>query len=535
MRFQRPKVGGPTIKTAHLPAPLGGVNAVAPMASMPSSDVLWAYNAIPSEKGLRSRLGYREHCTGLTGGAPVAVRTVLSFQGSTASADRLFATTPSGIWDVTTTSGAPTQVLAFASTTGLAGWGVGLVYVTAAGHFFIYTDEVNGLHVYSESTGTWAKVAMGAGGSEISGVDPGNLVHVAVFKKRLFFTERGSSRGWYLDAGSIYGAATSFDFGPQFKQGGSLVGCFNWTYDGGSGLDDSLVVVSSGGDVAIYQGTDPDDANAFGLKGVWTVPPPPAGRRIATDVGGDLLLLTRSGIRPASVLVSGAPPEDKGADATFKVSPRFAALAQERGNLYGWAIYQHPTDNALVVTIPTANAASEQLVYHLPTRSWWAYEDLPIVGAGVFGGTFYFGTLDGRVCANTGWVDNVSRTDSSVWTRIECGFLSAYQSLGVGVRKLEMFRPSFAGEAGDVVSSVTARYNFDTSRPTHPTSNGGGGVNAWGSGLWGSAVWTDEATTAKVQGAAGMGREVALAVQWNAIGQTTLLGVDVYLTSGGPL
>ena len=36
--------------------------------------------------------------------------------------------------------------------------------------------------------------------------------------------------------------------------------------------------------------------------------------------------------------------------------------------------------NALLVTVPQLNDASEQLAFHLPTRSWWRYRDLPIVG-----------------------------------------------------------------------------------------------------------------------------------------------------------
>ena len=297
--------GPPTVRSVTLPAPVGGLNTVSPASAMPASDVLWAYNVIPSEMGLSSRPGYAEHCTGLTGGAVPAVREVLPFQGSTAAGNRLFATTPTGIWDVTTASAAPTQVLAFATPGGDAGWGVSQSQVTAAGHFLVYADEVNGLHVYTESTGLWAKVAEGAGVGEVSGVDPGDLVHVVVWKKRLWLTERNSTRVWYLDAGAVFGAATAFDFGQQFREGGTLVGCWSWTYDGGSGLDDSLVARSSGGDVAIYQGTDPTSAGTFGLKGTWALAPPPAGRRICSDAGGDLLLLTRSGIRSVTVEYEG--------------------------------------------------------------------------------------------------------------------------------------------------------------------------------------------------------------------------------------
>lgn len=535
MMRRRPRVGPSTIRAVHVPAPIGGLNTVAPAAAMPAANVLWAYNVVPAAKGLRSRHGYREHCTGLTGGGPVAVPEVMAFQGATSS--RLFATTATGIWDVTVSSAAPSQVLAFADSDGLAGWGVHLNYVTAAGHYLLYADEVNGLHIYTEATDTWARVPFGAGVGEISGVDPANVVHVASHKNRLWLTERDSARVWYLDAGAIFGAATSFAMGRQFRQGGTLVGCWSWTYDGGAGLDDSLVAVSTGGDVVVYQGTDPASATTWGLQGTWSVPPPPAGRRICSDVGGDLLLLTRSGIRALSSLVSGVAPQDKRGDAAGNIANRFAELAAERGNLRGWAIHPHPTDNALLVTVPAPDGPTEQLAYYLPTASWWPYRGLPMMGVGTLNGILYFGTRDGRVCANTGWVDNVGRTDSSTWSAIACGFLSAYQQVGgAGVRKLEMFRPTFLGEVANVASLVTARYNYDTSEPAHPGGNGGGGPSAWDSAIWGAALWgSDETLTSKVQGAAGVGREVALAVQWNAMGETTLLGVDVYVTAGGLL
>ncbi|HAM41754.1 MAG TPA: hypothetical protein DCP69_10590, partial [Candidatus Omnitrophica bacterium] len=197
-----------------------------------------------------------------------------------------------------TTAGAQTDpvTLAFGTTTGNAGFGTVTAYTTVGGKFLMYADEVNGLYCYTEGTATWAKVASGTGAGQISGIDPANIAFVTSWKNRIWFVERNSTRAWYLPIGQIAGVAASIDFGNRFKYGGQLVGVWSWTVDGGSGVDDYLVGISTAGDVLVYAGSDP--TVDFTVRGSWFIGKVPSGRRIATDVGGDLLLLTAQGILP---------------------------------------------------------------------------------------------------------------------------------------------------------------------------------------------------------------------------------------------
>jgi hypothetical protein len=211
---------GSILQDGHLPAPIGGINAVDPVSRISQSECVYLINMIADEFGLRPRLGSREHCTGLD--APA--KTLFHFSGSEETGNRLFACTLSGIWDVTTSSDSPSRVLAFGTQNGNSGIGISRSSVTTAGHYALYTDEANGYHVYSEDTDTWAKVALGSGATEILGVDPADLVFVTIWKNRVWFVEKESASAWYLDAGSIYGTATKFDFGNKFKAGGRLVG-----------------------------------------------------------------------------------------------------------------------------------------------------------------------------------------------------------------------------------------------------------------------------------------------------------------------
>lgn len=593
------------MRPVHLPAPLGGINAVDPASGMPPTDCVFAWNVIPDSLGLRARLGYQEWATGLTGALSGAVRTMLPFRGSATNSlgDKLFAVTDSGIWDVSSSGSSPTQAVTFSTQTGDAGFGSSVVVSTVAGRFLLYCDEENGLYVYEEG-GSWTRANEGttqpweastpyivgdrvvssgnvyecdtAGTSDSSSgptgtgnnitdgtarwdyvsaapsqaigpsladqqdglsIAPADFAFVTVWKSRVWLVEKGSTRAWYLDVGAIYGTARSFDFGVRMRTGGELRGLYSWSYDGGSGMDTLLVGLSGAGDVVIYQGTDPTSASTFGLKGTWYVGGVPRGRRIATEYGGEVLVLGALGVVPLSKLVVGGDTSNERIYATRKIAPLFAALYASRGHLPGWALVVHPTDNALMVLVPTtAGAATEQLVMSFATQGWFRYRDLPILSAEVWDGRLHFGSTDGRVCRNVGYVDNVQLSDSTSWSAVDWSLLTAYQTLGSPTQKqVGLLRPVLLGGAENAAVEVDARYRYDTSELSAPSSNGGGGSNAWGSGTWGSAVWTSQAETMPSRGATGSGREVAIALRGKAIARTTLVGVDVYAQAGGPL
>jgi hypothetical protein len=201
MRMLRRQPQRAAVRSVTLPAPLGGMTTLAPGSAMPPLKSVLGQNVIPGQYGLQTRLGAREWVTGLDG----AARSSLPFHGSDASKNRLFYTTATGIWDCSSSTDTPTQVLTFDASTGNAGYGVCHAAVNAAGaHFLLYCDEVNGYHVYTESTDTWAKIAQGAGATEIDGVDPARFAFVTGWGNRIWFVERDTAAAWYLDVNAIY-------------------------------------------------------------------------------------------------------------------------------------------------------------------------------------------------------------------------------------------------------------------------------------------------------------------------------------------
>jgi hypothetical protein len=468
--------------------------------------------------------------TNITGAADNQVRSMLGFMGATASQHKLFAVTSSGIWDASDSDDAPTIDTAFGDTSGNAGYGIAHTVVSAGGHYLLYADEVNGLFRYDGAGGTWGAV------TDITGVSETNLVHVTVHKNRVWMVERDTTKAWYLAAGAISGAATSFDFATKFKAGGHLVGLWSWTRDGGAGMDDLLVGISSGGDVVVYQGTDPAAPSTWSLVGVWNLGAVPAGRRIATEFGGEMLVASLRGALSMSKLVGG------GADyssqyATAKIGNMFASLASTRSSLLGWSLVQHPGDNALLVTVPTVSGQdTEQLAMSWATGGWSRYRDLPIFSATPWQNDLYFGTSDGRVCRAVDYNDAVLLSDGSS-TPVGWSFLSAYSNLGTAAYKqLRNALPVLLAQQTNPVMEATAKYDWDLIEPAPPSGSGSGSGAVWDLALWDEAVWGGDFTAAMpLLGLTGGGRHVALALRGKSVGQTILEGVDVFYEMGALL
>lgn len=573
----------PSIQRATMPAPTGGLNTVDAGSAMPLSDCTQLYNLIPGEFGLRSRLGYREWLSGLGRSDNLHIRSLFYYHGSSksGSADRLFAVTDSGIYDVTVSrkawaantsynvgdivinddgklylcdtegqsaaSGGPTgtgsnivdsdarwdyfgtlKKLAFASTLNNAGYGVFHAFTTTGGHFLAYADEENGYHLYTESTDSWTA-------QTLTGVTATNLAFVGSFKHRLFFAEKNTAKAWYLDLAAVTGAATvlNLEFAAKPMHGGDLVGVWNWTGDGGNGIDDRLVFVFRGGDIAVYEGTSPAAASTFALKGVWFAGAIPEGRHVVSDFGGDLLILTKNGLRPLSVLVNGGP-EGSGQYLTKKISDLFNSIMLGRSTLPGWALHIHPEDNCLMVTHPTALLQNtEQLAMSLANGAWSRFDGLPIYSAAAGGGKLWFGSASGKIYINDGYMDAIALATPTTGTAIDWRVRTAYADFGRPTyKRVQSIRPLIQN-GGSTTFTTAARYEYNASSLSSPDSDTVTS-SEWGGGTWGTTTWGDDLTVNHtVRGATGVGVNVAIAIRGTANTRTVLTKIDVAYDEGG--
>jgi hypothetical protein len=488
---------------------------------MEPTDALYSYNIDASAYGMRVRPGYVEHANSIAGDA---VKTLIPYLGTAedGSKDKLFACTSVGIYDVTSSVTNPTAVHTWANSGSNAGWCSYVVFTNDAGaRVLLVADLHNGLVAYTESAATWGVPTISGGPSAA------DLVHVMLYKHRVWYTEKDSNSAWYTATGTFSGALTEFNFGNKFISGGYLKGVWNWSLDSGDGPDDFLVAVSSSGDVLVYRGTDPASASEFSTLGTWFIGKVPNGRRCAISVGGDLYLLSSYGIISAKDLLSGKNPFTFEGSVSYKISPLLNNSIRSTINQHGWAIWVVPDLAKLVVTTPKiGNQPYIQFVYDVNTQAWSIWRGMPMISVGTFRNNVYTGAGP-QVHWITGNLDNVTLAAPNPQP-VFWSFLTGYGDMGSPqMSKLVAFiRPRFVAE-GEPSYRVLAFYDYDLSELTQ-SSSFVESPNVWDIGLWDTAIWGGgQGQFQLLNGGAGIGRNVAIAMSGSSTLKTTLADIGV--------
>jgi hypothetical protein len=521
-------------QAVFVPSPQGGINAISGAGMVPEQDALFLTNMIPQEYGVHVRKGYREWCQPVPLGD--GIRTLIPFSSgdSDAPADKLFAANSDGIYDVTTEGAAPVKKLDWPIKTERTGWMSWHAYTTIAGQFILACDNENGYYVYTASTDTWA---VGA----ITGPTPAEslLDFVTVWKNRVWFVQQSTGSAWYLPVGQITGSATEFIFGNKFKYGGYLKSLWNWTVDGGEGVDDYLAVISSGGDMLIYKGEDPATAGSFRQVGSWYIGKTTQGRRQGDDFGGDLLVLSTYGLLQVSKMIAGAPAQDSTVQLTYKINPRINNMLERGNTKYGWQIKLAPKDQLIFLITPKEAAYPfTQFVFSTATRAWAQFSGVPMMCAENYQDKFMFGSNDNRVFVYDGLLDNLLLADAGASSKtVQWEMLTGFQTYGMpaNFKRAHFLRPRFIG-AETPVYNIAARFDFDLSFLPMPYPTASTDFGRWDQGFWDAVKWAGETiTTQYPTGGAGMGQHIAIAMRGQSAGNTIYLGCDLMLDSGGYL
>lgn len=442
-----------------VPAPVGGWNARDPLASMGPLDAVLMDNFYPSTGDVSLRGGKSSWATGVTD----AIKTLITYNGG--SSQKLFASTVSGIYDVT--AGGAIGAAAVACTNGK--W----EYVNFANSGGNWLAMVNGVDAYKNYDGTtWTTPAT-------AGVVNTTLTNIQIHKRKVWFTQAGTLDAWYLATDAIAGAATKFPMGPVFSAGGQLVAQASWTVDGGQGSDDYLVSVTSEGQISIYQGIDP--AADFILVGVYDIGKP-IGKRCFLKYGGDLIYLSKRGVFPLSKLLLSATL-DRQIALSGKIDGAWKAAVESQADVFGWQAIFHPTKNCLMINIPVAEGVySNQFVMNDITKAWCRFNGWNFDCMGQLGDNIY-GAL-GSVVYKTwsGFSDAGIAISGNCW--------SAYLTLGSQLQ-ITLVRPQIS-----VQGSITLQTSIDTD---FALFSGVNDINSlsynnigslWGIGHWDSSLWS---------------------------------------------
>lgn len=448
--------------SASIPPPVRGLNTRDALASMKPDEAVTLDNWFPRGNDIVLRRGFDEHVTGFS----AAVETLMEYSGPTTRS--LFAAAGTALYDATS---AGAVGAALVSGLGNARW-QHTMFTTSGGAFLV---AVNGADVALNYDGSaWNTTPA------ITGVSSADLIDVTAHKSRLWFVEKNSTNAWYLAVDSIGGAAASVNLGSVWRLGGKLKTIITLSNDSGAGPDDYLAFVSDHGEVAMYQGTDPSDANAWALVGVFHVGTP-IGDRPAIQVGGDSALITDEGVVSLLKAMQLERSAQSTAAITDRISPTFAGYAQSNRTRFGWQAISYPGANYALFNVPLAGGTAVQLVMNVLTGAWCRFTGQAASCWGLFGTSLYFGGGAAVYRADTGRSDNGTAIAGDVKTAFN------YFSNREQLKQFLMLRPAFTSN-GVPSPSVALNVNFSDVAPTGTPSFSSSG-SQWDQSQWDSAQW----------------------------------------------
>lgn len=389
IRRRRPK-GQQAVDGKSFPAPTGGWDAYSPIADMPIDRAIRLDNWFPTPNDVRVRRGYSAFCD--TGTANV-IDTLMVYNGLTAAASKMFAASNDVIYDVTTGTASSSVT---SMTNNRWQW---TNFTTSGGKFLWICNGADQPRHFDGST--WAVPSL-----TITNFADTDIINVNAHKNRLWFVFKDSTKAGYLPTGSIAGTVSEFELGDKFTKGGYLVAMATWSKDSGNGPDDLAVFISSEGQCAVYQGTDPSSADTWSIIGVFDLGPP-IGRRCFCKVAGDIALVNIDGVLP----ISKALQQDRGAAVAIAITKNINNAMNDAARSYksnfGWQLTPYPKGTYVVLNVPISEGAVQyQFVMNTLTGAWCRFTGQNGNCWVTFKDDLYFGGNDGVVNkADTGGMD----------------------------------------------------------------------------------------------------------------------------------
>lgn len=448
---------------ANILAPIGGWNARDALPIMGATDAIQLDNFIPDAGGVQLREGFEEHGTGVG----TYVETLMSYEPPNA-AGKLFAASVDKIYDVTTAGAGSEAVTSLTN-----GRWQHVNFTTSGGSFLVCCNGADAVRNYDGSSWTTPT---------INNVSSSTLVNVAVHFSRLWFVQDNTLDAWYLPTSAISGDATKFPLGAIFKLGGELLAIASWSVDGGAGLNDQLVFITTKGEAAVYIGTDPATASSWSLKGVFRVPEP-VGRRCVEKVGSDLALITSQGVVPFSAILGIAASGASNVAITDKISNAHRSYYNGASASFGWQLIEYPKGGLLIENIPTSERVTAvQAVMNTRTGAWCRFTGINAGCWGLLGDELYFGGHDGTVYKYGGVYDD----DGEVINAVSA---SAFSDLGSNnIKLINAIRPLISAPDG-YGPLIAFRVDYDLGTVTYSATESATEGSYWDESDWDTAEW----------------------------------------------
>ena len=497
----------PTGKSTSLSAPIGGLNTRDAVDLMPQTDAIRLDNFFPGSTDVSLRAGYTDHATGL----PSTVQTLMSY--SSPSTNKLFAASGTNVYDVTSSGSVGGAVVTSLSN---AKWEYVNFTISGGSYLFMVNGADSPRH-YNGSA--WATPTL-------SGVTGSTINNVTVFKERLFFIVNNSLSFAYLPINSVAGTVSTFALGSIFDFGGHLVAAGSLTRDGGSGSDDYIAFITSEGEVAVYQGTDPSDATKWSLVGVFKIARP-IGKRCVINVGPELIVITEAGFIPLTQMY--AESEANYAKAiSDKISGSILSSVTNFKSTFGWEAIIYPKGQYGLFNVPNDTSGSFiQYAVNLNTGAWGKFTGQNAYSWALLNGVLYFG-------GNTK-VHQADNGNSDAGTAIQGSAKTAFIYYGNRgtTKRFTAIRPVVSSDASLPVS-IGFDVDFNDGTATYTPSSATTSGASWDTASWDTSEWAGTIASQLVwRSVADIGWNAAIRIKTSTTAQSIKWhSTDIYYEEG---
>lgn len=260
------------------------------------------------------------------------------------------------------------------------------------------------------TSATGAAVANGASAAgstvTLTGVDGRDLSFVWSHKARLWFIEKDTLNAWYLPTNGFGGLATKFPLTSVFRLGGALLFGGTWTVDSGTGIDDMQVFVTTEGEVAVYQGTDPASASTWGIAGLYRIARP-LNKQSWFWAGSDLFIMTEEGIVALSQIMTRDRVQLQSTALTASIEDLWRATILKRTAGSKFPVTVWPSESLFIIGVPSTTGQPTCLVANTRSGAWARIKGWDAQALRVFNDRLYYGDADGKIYrADNGGTDN---------------------------------------------------------------------------------------------------------------------------------
>lgn len=471
------------VQGVPLPAPVGGWDAISPLANMPVDRAVQLDNWVCRPGWIEPRRGSVVHSTGL--GSPV--QTLMAYNGL-GSVQKLFGVAGSTIYDCTSPGDpVPTTVNALSNSRMQY-----IMFSNAANlQFLIACNGIDGVQLFDGTTWTQAVITG-------DGIDPTQFIAVNAYQSRLWFVQNNSTDAIFLSTvGGIQGAAQIFPLGQLMTKGGYLMAIGRWTIDTRQTVDEYIAFMTSRGEVIVYAGTDPTTAGTFALVGIYQIGAP-IGRRCFLRISGDLQIITVDGVVGMSEMLSTDRAAANRVSLTSIIMNQMALAAQSYKNNFGWQLSEYALGTLAILNIPIQeNAFQMQFVMNTITGAWSRFIGIdPDTGlqSSAFGinancwevtstDDIFYGGNDGNVYQ---W--NVGSGDGA--KPIVCLVKGAYNNFGnaAQVKRFSMLQALITA-TGNQIPSIGINVDFNDVSALSTEQPISSAQAKWNQVTWGNFTW----------------------------------------------